>query len=86
MLHYEDSFSTFNGHMTPPALSWGHRMFRKARVLVVWHKINVLSSHDICCVSWGRPEESLVFPLGDLKFHVCKEETLAWPTLPGYSH
>lgn len=67
-------------------LPWGHRKFRKARVLVVWHVIHVLSSHEVCCVSWGRAEESLVFPLGDLTFHVCKEEVAAHSVLAGCSH
>lgn len=44
--------------------------------MVVWHKINVHSS-CVCCVCWEGPEKSLVLPLWDLEFHVCKEEAIA---------
>lgn len=43
--------------------------------MVVWHKINVHSS-CVCCVCWEGPEKSLVLPLWDLEFHVCKEEAI----------
>lgn len=65
MLYYRDPSSTFIVHMAHPAL--------EGQTLVVWHKIHVCSSH-VCCVSWEGPEESVVLPLWDLKFCVCKEE------------
>lgn len=57
-------------------LLWVGLVVQEREASVVWHKINVLSS-DVCCVSWEGPVESLVIPLWDLKFHVCKGKACA---------